>query len=176
MGRSGKYRAVWSLLVFASVGAVAAVVVIPNLKHFQDKTGAVATYNAAGDINENNPFFQSLGTNGRSCATCHRADEAFSISAKGVREVYEQTHGEDPLFAAVDGANCPTSTSKERAAHSLLLDRGLIRVGIDMPANRQFTIAVVHDPYGCAITSDPKNGLPQISVYRRPFRRRTYDI
>jgi len=169
MGRSGKYRAVWSLLVFASVGAVAAVVVIPNLKHFQDKTGAVATYNAAGDINENNPFFQSLGTNGRSCATCHRADEAFSISAKGVREVYEQTHGEDPLFAAVDGANCPTSTSKERAAHSLLLDRGLIRVGIDMPANPQFTIAVVHDPYGCAITSDPKNGLPQISVYRRPF-------
>ena len=108
MGRSAKYRVVYSLLVFASVGAVAAVVVIPNLKFFQDKTGAVATFNAAGDIDENNPFFQSLGTNGRSCGTCHRADEAFSISAKGVREVYEQTHGEDPLFAAVDGANCPT--------------------------------------------------------------------
>jgi hypothetical protein len=169
MGHSAKYRVVCSLLVFASVGAVAAVVVIPNLKHFQDKTGAVATYNAAGDIDENNPFFQNLGTNGRSCATCHRADEAFSISAKGVREVYEETHGEDPLFAAVDGANCPTSTSKERAAHSLLLDRGLIRIGIDMPANPQFTIAVVHDPYGCAITSDPKTGLPEISVYRRPL-------
>jgi cytochrome c peroxidase len=69
----------------------------------------------------------------------------------------------------VDGANCPTSDGKGRAAHSLLLERGLIRIGIDMPANPQFTIAVVHDPYGCAITNDPKTGLPEISVYRRPL-------
>ncbi len=169
MGRSAKYRVVSSLLAFTSVAAMAAVVVIPNLKHFQDKTGAVATFNTGGDINENNPFFQSLGTNGRSCASCHRVDQAFSISAKGVRELYEQTQGEDPLFAAVDGANCPTATSKDRAAHSLLLERGLIRIEIDMPTNPQFTIAVVHDPYGCAITSDPKTGLPVISVYRRPL-------
>jgi len=169
MGSSAKYRVIYPLLAFASVAAMAAVVVIPNLKHFQDKTGAVATFNTGGDINENNPFFQSLGTNGRSCASCHRADQAFSISAKGVRELYEQTQGEDPLFATVDGANCPTATSKDRAAHSLLLERGLIRIGIDMPTNPQFTIAVVHDPYGCAITSDPKTGLPVISVYRRPL-------
>lgn len=169
MGHSAKYRVIYLLLAIASVGAVAAVVVIPNLKHFQDKTGAVATFNTGGDINENNPFFQSLGTNGRSCGTCHKADQAFSISAKGVREVYEQTRGEDPLFAAVDGANCPTNTSKDRAAHSLLLERGLIRVGITMPTNPQFTIAVVHDPYGCAITNDAKTGLPVVSVYRRPL-------
>ena len=167
MGRSSKYRVVYPLLL-ATVGA-AAVVVIPNLKHFQDKTGAVATFNAGGDIDESNAFFQSLGTNGRSCGTCHQADQAFSISAKGVREVFERTHGEDPLFAAVDGANCPTNTSKDRAAHSLLLERGLIRIGINMPVNPQFTIAVVHDPYGCAITNDPKTGLPAVSVYRRPL-------
>jgi hypothetical protein len=169
MGRSGKYHAIFPLLAFASVAAIAAVVVIPNLKHFQDKTGALATFNAGGDINENNPFFQSLGTNGRTCATCHQADQAFSISAKGVREVYERTHGEDPLFAAVDGANCPTDTSRSREAHSLLLERGLIRVGINMPVKPQFTIAVVHDPYGCAITNDSKTGLPVVSVYRRPL-------
>jgi hypothetical protein len=169
MGHSSKYRVVSVLLVFATAAAVAAVVVVPNLKHFQDKTGAVATFNTGGDIDESNAFFQSLGTNGRSCGSCHKADQAMSISAKGVREVYEQTHGEDPLFAAVDGANCPTNTSKDRAAHSLLLERGLIRIGIDMPVNPQFTIAVVHDPYGCAITSDPKTGLPAISVYRRPL-------
>jgi hypothetical protein len=83
--------------------------------------------------------------------------------------VFESTHGEDPLFASVDGANCPTNTSKDRAAHSLLLERGLIRIGITMPLNPQFTIAVVHDPYGCAITTDPTTGLPVISVYRRPL-------
>src|SRR5580704_2130799 len=169
MGRSGKYRAIFPLLAFASVAAIAAVVVIPNLKHFQDKTGAVATFNTGGDIVESNAFFQSLGTNGRSCATCHKADQAMSISAKGVREIFERTHGEDPLFAAVDGANCPTNTSKDRAAHSLLLERGLIRIGINMPVNPQFTIAVVHDPYGCAISNDATTGLPVVSVYRRPL-------
>ena len=169
MGRSAKYRLVYLLLAFASVGAFAAMLVIPNLKYFQDKTGAVATFNTGGDIDQSNAFFQSLGTNGRSCGSCHQADQSFSISAKGVREIYEQTHGEDPLFASVDGANCPTNTSKDRAAHSLLLERGLIRIGINMPVNPQFTIAVVHDPYGCALTSDPKTGLPVISVYRRPL-------
>jgi cytochrome c peroxidase len=168
MGRSTRYRIVSPLLVLATVGA-AAVVVIPNLKHFQDRTGAVATFNTGGDIVESNAFFQSLGTNGRSCATCHQADQAMSISAKGVREVYERTHGGDPLFAAVDGANCPTNTSRSREAHSLLLERGLIRIGITMPVNSQFTIAVVHDPYGCAITNDPKTGLMAISIYRRPL-------
>jgi hypothetical protein len=169
VGRSAKYRFVFPVVAFASVAAVAAVVVIPNLKHFQDKTGAVATFSSNGDINEKNAFFQSLGTNGRTCATCHQADQAFSLSAKGAREVYERTHGDDPLFAAVDGANCPTNTSRSREAHSLLLERGLIRIGIDMPKNPQFTIAVVHDPYGCAMRNDPKTGLEEVSVYRRPL-------
>lgn len=169
MGRFKRCRAIYPLLAFTSIAAVAATIIIPNLKEFRDRTGAVATFNTAGDINENNAFFQSLGTNGRSCATCHQADQAFSLSAKGVREVYERTHGNDPLFAAVDGANCPTSTSKSRAAHSLLLERGLIRIGLTMPANPQFTVAVVHDPYGCAVTQDATTGLPVISVYRRPL-------
>jgi cytochrome c peroxidase len=164
-----RHRAIYPLLALTSIAAVAASIVIPNLKHFKDKTGAVATFNMAGDINESNAFFQSLGTNGRSCATCHQADQAFSLSAKGVREVYERTHGEDPLFAAVDGANCPTTTSHSRAAHSLLLERGLIRIGLTLSVNPEFTIAVVHDPYGCAITSDPTTGRPVISVYRRPL-------
>ena len=169
MGLFKRRRAIYPLLILSSIGAVAASIVIPNLKHFQDKTGAVATFNAGGDINQSNAFFQSLGTNGRTCATCHQPDQAFSLSAKGAREVYGQTHGNDPLFVAVDGANCPTLKSKDRAAHSMLLEHGLFRLSIDMPANPQFTIAVVHDPYGCAITYDPNTAKPQISVYRRPL-------
>ena len=94
-------------LALASLSAVAAIGFIPNLQPFADKTGAVATFNTAGDIHEQGAFFQSLGTNGRTCATCHQADQAFSISAKGVREVYERTHGSDPLFAAVDVVRAP---------------------------------------------------------------------
>lgn len=160
-------RTATALFYFVCVSAAAAVCIVPNLKQFADKTGAIATFSTAGHIDENNAFFQSLGTNGRTCATCHQPDQAFGLSARGVREVYRRTHGHDPLFASVDGADCPTFTSTRRAAHSLLLDRGLIRIAIPMPANAQFTIAVVHDPYGCAITYD--TGVPEISVYRRPL-------
>ena len=160
-------RAAIVLSFFACLSAAAVIHTIPNLKRFQDKTGAAATFNKTGHIDENNPFFQGLGTNGRACVTCHQPDQAFSLSAKGAQEVYERTHGDDPLFASVDGANCPAFTSKDRAAHSLLLERGLIRVALPMPAHAQFTIAVVHDPYGCAITYD--TGVPVIAVYRRPL-------
>jgi len=155
---------------FVSLSAGAAILsVVPNLQPFEDRTGSVATFNTAGDIHKDNPFFQSLGTNGRTCETCHQADQAFSISARGAREVYDRTHGKDPLFAAFDGANCPNETSTDREAHSLLLERGLIRIGLTLPAAPEFQISVVHDPYGCAITTDAVSGRPLVSVYRRPL-------
>jgi cytochrome c553 len=169
MKRIWSHRSIAVLGVLASLSAAAAVVVIPNLKHFRDAAGAVATYNTDGDIVESNPFFQSLGTNGRTCATCHQANQAFSISARGVRQLYLQTLGRDPLFAAFDGANCPAARSYGPAAHSLLLERGLIRIGMVLPPSPQFTIAAVHDPYGCAITTDSTTHRPLVSVYRRPL-------
>ena len=166
MRHSTKYRAVYILHAFMAVGVVAAAVLIPNLRPFHDATGAVATFNSTGDIDTSNAFFKSLGTNGRSCGTCHQPSQGFSLSAAGAREVFQRSGEGDPLFASIDGANCPTA-SGDRAAHSLLLERGLIRVGITLPANREFTLSVVHDPYGCAISPDPKTGLPVVSVYRR---------
>jgi hypothetical protein len=153
----------------ATVTAAAAAFFIPNILPFPDNTGAVATHSTAGSIDQRNAFFQSLGTNGRSCATCHQPGQAFSLSVSGVRLTYLLSRGNDPLFAATDGANCPTNTSHDPAAHSLLLNHGLIRVGLTPPANAQFTITVVHDPYGCALTYDPNTGAPIISVYRRPI-------
>jgi cytochrome c peroxidase len=136
---------------------------------FRDPTGIIETLSASGEINAQGAFFRSLGTNGRSCGTCHVADQGFSISATDVRERFEKTHGRDPLFAPVDGANCPTARQGNRSAHSLLLKSGLIRVGLSLPPNAQFTISVVHDPYGCAITPDPGTGQSVVSVYRRPL-------
>ena len=172
----GWSRRIWNrrgVLVFLSSICASAmamsVVIIPSLEPFPDPTGAVSTFNAAGAIHENTAFFQPLGTNGRTCATCHQADEAFSITPGKIQQLYERSHGQDPLFAVVDGANCPTDNPKDRAAHSLLLERGLIRIGIVLPASPQFQISVVHDPYGCAITTDPVTGRPLVSVYRRPL-------
>ena len=50
-----------------------------------------------------------------------------------------------------------------------MLKNGLFRISLPLPANAQFTITVVRDPYGCAITVDPKTGQENISVYRRPL-------
>jgi len=97
------------------------------------------------------------------------AEHALSFSAAGARQRFEKSQGTDPLFAAVDGANCTSVPSGERAGHSLVLQSGLIRIGLKLPANAQYSISVVHDPYGCAITADPKGGQPTISVYRRPL-------
>ena len=157
------------LLAWFVLASVATAVVIPSLFPFRDPTGLVSTYNATGPINEKNPFFQSLGTNGRSCASCHLAGDAFGLGVSSVKAIFQKSGGQDPLFASVDGANCPNATPGNPADHSLLLKSGLIRVGITLPATMQFTISAVHDPYGCAITTDPASGLPIVSVYRRPL-------
>lgn len=140
-----------------------------GIQRAADPTGTLGIFNANGRTRTDGPFFQSLGTNGRSCATCHVAGQAFSFTAVGARERFEQTRGRDPLFAPVDGANCPTARSGDPAGHSLILQHGLIRIGITLPAKTEFTITAVHDPYGCAIIPGPPGSPSTVSVYRRPL-------
>lgn len=111
------------------------------------------------------PFFRPLGTNGRACITCHQPSNAMSLSVSNIRNRWTETNGQDPLFAPVDGANCPDLPQGKRSSHSLLLERGLFRVGLAWPPAGvvpDFRIEVVSNPTGCALS----NGV--ISVYRRP--------
>lgn len=133
-----------------------------------DPAGTLRTYSDSGRIDTQNAFFQSLGTNGRTCATCHVIGEAMGLSSAGARARFEATRGKDPLFEPVDGANCPTGRPGKATDHSLLLKNGLFRIPLTPPANGQFTISLVHDPYGCAIAPDA-TGQPVVSVYRRPL-------
>jgi cytochrome c peroxidase len=155
--------------LFAAFAAAAAAPDLDESTIYTDPSGALQTVNANGPTNTNGAFFQSLGTNGRSCSTCHVADQAMSISPPQIRERFAQTRGHDPLFAAFDGANCPKENSSDAAAHSLLLSHGLIRIPLTVPANAQFTVTVVHDPYGCALVADPATGVLTLSTYRRPL-------
>ena len=164
-----------SLLALTLAGPLAAQEPTPTatahegLQVFPDATGIGATVNVNGRVDESGAFFQSLGTNGRSCATCHVADQAMSISTSNVQRRFLQSRGKDPLFAAVDGANCPNARAGSAADHSLLLKNGLIRVFLPVPLNAQYSISVVRDPYGCALVPDPNGGQPVVSVYRRPL-------
>jgi cytochrome c peroxidase len=154
-------------VVVAGLGALHAQS-LPNLFPFPNASGLLETYNAGGgSIDLNNPFFQSLGTNGRSCASCHRPGQGWSISADEVRVRFEVTQGLDPIFRTNDGSNCDhsidTSTvTGRRKAYSLLLSRGLIRIAIQTPAGAEFDVVGVANPYGCG---DPAT----LSMYRRPL-------
>ena len=152
-----------------SLSIFATVAYIRNLQPFRDSTGYAATYNTAGEIDKGNAFFQQLGTNGRTCASCHQADQAFGLDAAHIRRLFVATRGRDPLFAPVDGANCPNAKEGDASGRSLLLNHGLIRVAITLPASSEFEITPVYDPYGCAVTADPQTGRPTVSVYRRPL-------
>src|SRR5450631_1724658 len=72
---------------------------IPNLFPFPNASGSVETLNIqGGPLDTGGAFFQSLGTNGRSCATCHQAAQGFGISSQEVRSRFEATRGLDPIF------------------------------------------------------------------------------
>jgi cytochrome c peroxidase len=157
------------ILVALTVTAAIASGVIPNLFEFLDPSGKSSTANNAGASQQDNPFFQSLGTNGRSCATCHLASDAMGLSAASAQSRFASSGGQDPLFAPVDGANCEDAVRSDAASHSLMIGNGLVRVALDVPTGAQYSITAVNDPYGCAITRDPVNGQPVISVYRRPL-------
>jgi hypothetical protein len=45
----------------------------------------------------------------------------------------------------------------------------LIRIATPVPAGAEFSISVVHDPYGCALQVDPTTHVLTASVYRRPL-------
>ena len=121
------------------------------------------------------PFFTPSGPGGRACVTCHQPADSMSLSAATAQQRWDATGGKDPLFAAYDGSNCPTLPQGERASHSLLLDRGLIRIQRSWPprdatntaVTPDYDIAVVRDPTGCNSGGyGPAKG--NVSVYRRP--------
>src|SRR6266566_1904211 len=137
------------LVAFIMLAGLASAAEVPNLFRFQNSMGDLATYDTVGAIDSNNPFFQSLGTNGRSCGTCHLMSDALGLSSASAAARFASTNGSDPLFADVDGANCPGVSRSDASAHSLLVNHGLIRVQLPVPDNAQFSVETVFDPYGC---------------------------
>ena len=132
-----------------------------------DPSGLLETLDLNGSFDLANPFFANLGSNGRRCVTCHIPWEGWTVTPEGIRLRFALTQGLDPIFRANDGSNCegasPHTTADRRKAYSVLLDRGLIRVGLDVPASAEFVVDHVSDPFGCA------SGTNGVSVYRRPL-------
>src|SRR5215204_3892619 len=132
----------------------------------RNETGHATTVSTQGKIDRKNPFFQDLGTNGRTCVHCHQPDAAWTITPAGLRQVFDATAGLDPVFRTNDGSNSPlvdvSTVEKRRLAYSMLLNKGVIRIGLPIPATAEFELAAVDDPYGFASAAE-------MSLFRRPL-------
>jgi len=166
MGRTKVLYVVAGLLAGGFVVSLLAAGKLSNLQ-FADSSGTVKTVSKGG-VDLSNPFFASLGSNDRSCASCHDAGDGWSITPAHLQQRFQISQGLDPVFRAIDGANCPSadvSTMEARSsAFSLLLNKGLIRMTRSMPDNGEFSIVAISDPYGCAETTANHPAL-----YRRPL-------
>jgi len=124
------------------------------------------TFTATNQIDVSNPFFARLGSNGRTCSSCHQQSDAWAVSAQHIRDRFESSQGLDPIFRPNDGANCSTddisTLDSRRRAYSQLLSKGLIRVSRPIPANADFALIGIDDPYHCASSED-------LGLYRRPL-------
>ncbi|MEP6483934.1 MAG: hypothetical protein ABJB01_05750 [Rudaea sp.] len=131
-----------------------------------DATGMLRTFTSTGTLDRSGAFFQSLGSNGRSCESCHKLENAWSISPPSLQQRFNASNGTDPIFRTVDGANSPladvSTVPARRRAYSMLLNKGVIRIGRPIPANAEFTLDSVDDPYQFATASE-------LSLFRRPL-------
>jgi cytochrome c peroxidase len=142
--------------------------IIPNA------AGAAATVSRTGYVDVRNEFFQDLGANGRRCVSCHLPTAGWTITPQQVRAVFNATRGGaitdglglGAIFRTNDGANAPNAPvatlADRRKAYSMLLNKGLIRVGLSVPAGADFELIAVDDPYGFASANE-------LSLFRRPL-------
>src|SRR5215831_18379925 len=47
---------------------------------YTNGSGSHQTISTTGNTDPNNPFFQSLGTNGRACVSCHQPGQGWGIT------------------------------------------------------------------------------------------------
>ena len=137
---------------------------------FADPFGRVGVVSTVGiSVDTTGPFFQNLGANGRTCNSCHKLENSLGISVSKIQSIFNATGGLDPIFRINDGSNAPTgfyantsTLSARQISFSMLLNHGVIRVGEGVPANADYSLVHVNDPYGFASAAE-------LSLFRRPM-------
>ena len=138
----------------------------------ENEAGVSRTINVGGfPVNaEGNEFFLDLGVNGRRCVSCHDPAANMTVTPKAIQQRFDESGGTDPIFRPNDGSNSPTadvsSVRARRRAYSMLLRKGVIRVGLSIPAEAEFELVDVEDPYGYAGKNANGN---ELSLFRRPL-------
>jgi cytochrome c peroxidase len=96
---------------------------------------------------------KQLGGNGRSCADCHMPSENFQLSPEAAQRRFaalqearaHDVNADDPLFRAVD-ADDFREHGEGATDFSNLLENGLVRVTMPLPANVKLVDPITHQP------------------------------
>lgn len=142
----------------------------PALSHTdRDDSGTIeSTSTNQFDSGSTGGFFASLGTNGRTCDSCHLQKDGWGLTPADVQGLAAN----DPLFEPNDGSDCPPVTAGQapnRALSSQLRDYGLIRVQIGIPSGANFSLLSASNPQACAIPPGSAGANDELFLFRRPL-------
>lgn len=131
---------------------------------FRDAAGVWDNRSTLTTNDPNRSFLSTFGTNGRTCATCHTPNDAWTATPARLPARFWESKGGDRIFASLDGTDCPTKDSQTPLAHaaasSLLLGKGLLRIALSVPPTAEFAVSRTSNPCGCGSTTT-------LSLYRR---------
>ena len=154
-----------ALVVVARLSAWAA----DDFQVTRDPTGALTSVSTnAFDTGETNGFFANLGTNGRTCGTCHVVENGWTFTPTHAQALASN----DPLFTPNDGSDCPPTSASQGpnpVLSSEVLDYGLIRIQLGIPSTANFTLASATNPKGCAVPPGSPGVDGQLFLFRRPL-------
>ena len=116
-----------------------------------DETPCEAVARGRAAFNDRN--LKQIGGNGRSCADCHMPSDNFQLSPQSAQTRFaalqaERAHNpnaDDPLFRAVDADDFRVN-GEGASDFSNLVDNGLVRVTMPLPANVRLVDPVTHEP------------------------------
>jgi cytochrome c peroxidase len=108
---------------------------------------------AHGRFAFNDRTLRGLGGNGRACADCHVPSDGFQLSPAVARARFEalaakrrgHPHADDPLFRPIDADDFREHGEAARD-YSNLVDNGLVRVTMPLPANVELIDPVSGQP------------------------------
>ncbi|HEY3820450.1 MAG TPA: hypothetical protein VGL81_24965 [Polyangiaceae bacterium] len=122
----------------------------------------------AFDAGTTNGFFANLGTNGRTCNTCHLQADGWTFTPSEASGLSSS----NPLFSPNDGSDCPPTSATQgpnKAVSTEVTHYGLIRIQIGIPATANFSLVSASNPKGCAIAPGSAGVSGQLFMFRRPL-------
>ena len=126
---------------------------------------------ARGRVAFNERNLRELGGNGRACADCHIPSDAFQLSPSTARARFEallarlahNKNADDPLFRPVDADDFRVN-GDNASDFSNLVDNGLVRVTMPLPANVKLIDPATGQPSGETVVDLWRAVMPVLNV------------